>query len=81
MRVAVDEMTVVGPSGGRVDIKNASAEGNGTFFGVVKGVLGRFEHRASTSANSFFLIKSKRTRSKQRRQKCRCSMQIPSGCE
>lgn len=38
MRVAVDEMIVVGPSGGRVDIKNAAAEGNGTFFGVVKGV-------------------------------------------
>ena len=38
MRVEVEEMTVVGPTGGRVDIKNASAEGNGTFFGVVKGV-------------------------------------------
>ena len=38
MRVAVDEMTVVGPTGGRVDIKTSSAEGNGTFFGVVKGV-------------------------------------------
>ena len=42
MRVAVEEMTVVGPSGGRVDIKNASAEGNGTFFGVVKGVARPF---------------------------------------
>jgi predicted extracellular nuclease len=38
MRVAVEELVVVGPTGGRVDIKNASAEGNGTFFGVVKGV-------------------------------------------
>jgi predicted extracellular nuclease len=38
MRVAVDELVVVGPTGGRVDIKNASAEGSGVFFGVVKGV-------------------------------------------
>ena len=38
MRVAVEELVIVGPTGGRVDIKNASAQGNGTFFGVVKGV-------------------------------------------
>ena len=31
-------MTVVAPTGGRVDIKNASAESNGVFFGVAKGV-------------------------------------------
>ncbi|HEX2639026.1 MAG TPA: endonuclease/exonuclease/phosphatase family protein, partial [Pyrinomonadaceae bacterium] len=37
MRVAVDAMTVVGPTDGRVDIKTASAQSNGTFFGVVKG--------------------------------------------
>ncbi|HEY2867001.1 MAG TPA: hypothetical protein VGJ02_07910 [Pyrinomonadaceae bacterium] len=38
MRVSVPEMTVVAPTGGRVDIKNASAESNGVFFGVAKGV-------------------------------------------
>ncbi|MGH9945955.1 MAG: hypothetical protein ACRD6X_02005, partial [Pyrinomonadaceae bacterium] len=38
MRVAVNEMTVVGPTGGRVDIKVASANGNGIFYGVVKRV-------------------------------------------
>ena len=38
MRVAIDAMSVVGPTNGRVDIKTASSESNGTFFGVVKGI-------------------------------------------
>ncbi len=37
MRVQVNELTVVAPTGGRVDIKNATAESNGTFYGVIKG--------------------------------------------
>lgn len=38
MRVQVNELTVVAPTGGRVDDKNGTAESNGTFFGVVKGI-------------------------------------------
>ncbi len=38
MRVAVAEMTVVQPTGGRVDLKNDRAESNGVFYGVVKGL-------------------------------------------
>ncbi len=37
MRVAVEEMSVVAPTDGRV-INTAFAEGNGLFFGVVKGI-------------------------------------------
>ena len=42
MRVLVPEMNVVAPTGGRVDIRNASAESNGVFFGVAKGVARPF---------------------------------------
>ena len=36
MRVAVAEMTVVAPTGGRVDAKTESVQSDGVFFGVVK---------------------------------------------
>lgn len=45
MRVEVKEMTVVAPTGGRVDGKNASSESNGTFYGVVKGLPRPFRAR------------------------------------
>lgn len=38
MRVTVAEMTVVQPTGGRVDIVNNRADSNGVFYGVVKGM-------------------------------------------
>ena len=38
MRVSIAELTVVGPTDGRVDIKTASAVSNGIFYGVVKGL-------------------------------------------
>lgn len=38
MRVEVETMTVIAPTGGRVDDKNAMSESNGTFYGVVKGI-------------------------------------------
>lgn len=38
MRVQVDEMTVVGPTDGRVDSKTGSSKSDGTFFGVLKSV-------------------------------------------
>ncbi len=38
MRVQVSELTVVAPTGGRVDGKNGTADSNGTFYGVLKGV-------------------------------------------
>jgi predicted extracellular nuclease len=37
MRVTIPEMLVAGPTGGRVDIKAASAESNGVFFAVPAG--------------------------------------------
>lgn len=37
MRVQVETMTVVAPTGGRVDDKNATSESNGVFYGVLKG--------------------------------------------
>jgi len=42
MRIAVPEMTVVAPTGGRVDNKTNSVESNGTFYGVVKGLAKPF---------------------------------------
>lgn len=38
MRVAVEEMTVIAPTNGRVNIKTASSDSDGIFYGVVKGV-------------------------------------------
>lgn len=38
MRVAVAEMTVVGPTGGRIDHKNETVVSDGVFFGVLKGM-------------------------------------------
>ena len=38
MRVEVKELTVVAPTGGRVDDKNATADSNGIFYGVLKGI-------------------------------------------
>ena len=38
MRVAVAELTVIAPTGGRVDEKTGDADSNGTFYGVIKGM-------------------------------------------
>ena len=38
MRVRIDELTVAGPTGGRVDLKTWTAASNGAFFGVIKPV-------------------------------------------
>lgn len=38
MRVHVNELTVVAPTGGRIDLKNGSAQSFGTFYGVLKGI-------------------------------------------
>ena len=38
MRVQIDEMTVSGPTGGRVDIKNFSSASDNAFWGVLKPV-------------------------------------------
>jgi len=37
MRVVVTEMTVVAPTGGKVDEANNRSDSNGVFFGVIKG--------------------------------------------
>jgi len=37
MRVSADELTVVAPTGGRVDDKTAASESNGVFYAVLKG--------------------------------------------
>jgi predicted extracellular nuclease len=42
MRVTVAEMTVVAPTGGRVDEKTGASESDGTFYGVVKGIARPF---------------------------------------
>jgi len=42
MRVAVPELTVVAPTGGRVDEKSGGSESDGTFYGVVKGLARPF---------------------------------------
>ena len=38
MRVQIDELTVVGPTGGRVDIKSWTSTSDGAYFGVLKPV-------------------------------------------
>ncbi len=42
MRVQVNELTVVGPTNGRVDGKNGTSLSDGTFYGVVKGIIRPF---------------------------------------
>ena len=42
MRVTVPEMTVISPTGGRVDGKTDVATSSGTFYGVVKGLARPF---------------------------------------
>jgi predicted extracellular nuclease len=42
MRVFVETLTAVSPTGGRVEDKNATAETNGTFYAVVKGIARPF---------------------------------------
>ena len=55
MRVAVPEMAVIAPTNGRVDIKTASAEGNGVFYGVVKGIPRPFRSPGFDLAEFLFL--------------------------
>ncbi len=38
MRVQADELTVVAPTGGRVDDKTAASQSNGVFYAVLKGI-------------------------------------------
>lgn len=38
MRVQIDELMVVGPTGGRVDLKNWTSASDGAYFGVLKPV-------------------------------------------
>ncbi len=45
MRVQVETMTVVAPTGGRVDDKNATSESNGVFYGVLKGFARPFREK------------------------------------
>jgi predicted extracellular nuclease len=42
MRVTVEQLVVTGPTDGKVDIRNASSETYGTFYGVVKGMARPF---------------------------------------
>jgi predicted extracellular nuclease len=42
MRIFVETLTAVSPTGGRVEDKNATAESNGTFFAVLKGITRPF---------------------------------------
>ncbi|HVE57201.1 MAG TPA: hypothetical protein VNB22_10265, partial [Pyrinomonadaceae bacterium] len=42
MRVTVAEMTVVAPTGGRVNENTGASESDGTFYGVIKGIARPF---------------------------------------
>jgi predicted extracellular nuclease len=42
MRVHIAELSVIAPTKGRVDIKTASSEPDGTFYGVLKGIARPF---------------------------------------
>lgn len=55
MRVAVAELTVTAPTGGRVDIKSSSSTSNGTFFGVIKGMPRPFREPGLDIAEILFL--------------------------
>lgn len=65
MRVTVPEMNVVAPTGGRVDIKSASAEGNGVFYGVVKGVPRPFRTPGFDLAEFLFLDQKEKDKIKE----------------
>lgn len=55
MRVAVNELTVVAPTKGRVDDKNASATSDGVFFGVLKGIARPFRTPGFSIFDYYFL--------------------------
>jgi predicted extracellular nuclease len=67
MRVAVSELTVVAPTDGSVDIKNASSESSGVYFGVIKGMERPFREpgldiREFLSANDREKIKTEHSK-------------------
>ncbi len=55
MRVTVGEFIVVAPTGGRVDLKTATAKSDGTFYGVVKGMARPFREPGLDITNVIFL--------------------------
>lgn len=61
MRVTVPEMTVVSPTGGRVDNKNNTAESNGVFYGIVKGLEKPFREPGFDVYDYLFLGEKERT--------------------
>lgn len=64
MRVAVEEMIVVAPTDGRVDIKTATAESNGMFYGVVKGLPRPYRTVGFDVAELLFLEQKEKDRLK-----------------
>lgn len=66
MRVTVAELTVVSPTGGRVDNKNNLAESNGVFYGILKGLEKPFREPGYDIYD--FLILSEKERSELKRQ-------------
>jgi predicted extracellular nuclease len=55
MRVHVAELHVIAPTNGRVDVKTASAESNGTFYGVLKGIARPFREPGFEISDFFAL--------------------------
>ncbi|CAN5119081.1 hypothetical protein BH20ACI2_BH20ACI2_13160 [soil metagenome] len=61
MRVAVAELSVVQPTGGRVDLKNDRAVSNGVFYGVVKGLPKPFRLPGYDLYDFIFLSEKEKT--------------------
>lgn len=71
MRVVVPELTVVAPTGGRVDNINNSSTSNGTFFGVIKGVQKPFRGPGYSFYEYYFLTDKEKDEFKKAHSKLR----------
>jgi predicted extracellular nuclease len=64
MRVQVNEMLVIAPTDGKVDIKTASAQSDGVFFGVGKGLPRPFREPGLDVFNYIFSTEKEREKLK-----------------
>jgi len=55
MRVAINELTVVAPTKGRIDDRNATSVSDGVFFGVLKGIARPFRTPGFSIFDYYFL--------------------------
>lgn len=64
MRVQANELIVISPTDGQVDVKNTRSESNGTFYGVLKGIKRPFREPGLEIAEYLFIDEKARAKFK-----------------